>query len=78
MGALKPGTRAINDQIGSNIARARKRAGLTQYRLGERASIRQADISRLERGHYSPHLATLVRLAGALEMPVTDLLDGIG
>lgn len=67
----------LAEEIGRNIAQARRRAGLTQGQLGERASIRQNDICRLERGHYSPHLKTLVRLAGALEVSAADLLDGI-
>jgi transcriptional regulator with XRE-family HTH domain len=67
----------ISEQVGRNISSARRRAGLTQEQLSRRASIRQNDISRLERGHYSPHLATLVRLAGALETPVAELLHGI-
>jgi transcriptional regulator with XRE-family HTH domain len=68
---------SLAEQIGRNIVQARRRAGLTQGQLGERASIRQNDISRLERGHYSPHLKTLVRLAAALEVSAADLLDGI-
>jgi transcriptional regulator with XRE-family HTH domain len=39
--------------------------------------MRQSDISRLERGHYSPHLRTLVKLARALEVSAADLLEGV-
>jgi transcriptional regulator with XRE-family HTH domain len=65
-------------QVGRNIAEARKRAGLTQHQLGNRLFIHPGDVSRLECGrHGGPRLATLVRLARALEVPVTDLVRGI-
>jgi transcriptional regulator with XRE-family HTH domain len=69
--------RDLAEQIGRNIAGARLRAGMTQHVLGYRASLRQTDISRLERGHYSPHLRTLVKLARALEVSAADLLEGV-
>lgn len=70
-------SRDIAEQIGHNIAEARRRARMTQHVLGYRASLRQTDISRLERGHYSPHLRTLVKLARALEVSAADLLEGV-
>jgi transcriptional regulator with XRE-family HTH domain len=70
-------SRTLAEQIGRNIAEARKRARMTQHVLGYRACMRQSDICRLERGHYSPHLKTLVRLARALEVPAADLLAGV-
>lgn len=74
---MKTERRAINDQVGTNIAEVRKRMGLTQGQLGERTSIRQGDICRLEQGHYAPHLATLVKLAAALGVSAADLLEGV-
>jgi transcriptional regulator with XRE-family HTH domain len=68
----------INQQIGANIASARREAGLTQGQLGRLAAIRQGDLCRLERGHYAPHLATLVKLAAALGVSAADLLEGVG
>jgi transcriptional regulator with XRE-family HTH domain len=67
----------IREQVGRNIADARKRARLTQHVLGYRAGMRQPDICRLEMGHYSPYLKTLVRLARALELPPADLLADV-
>src|SRR5438874_9596100 len=49
------------------IREARKRAGLTQAELAERAGTTQSVISRLERGATTPSLQTiseLVRAAG--------------
>jgi transcriptional regulator with XRE-family HTH domain len=41
--------------------------GLSQRELSERSGVRQADISRIERGAGNPTEATLQRLASALE-----------
>jgi ribosome-binding protein aMBF1 (putative translation factor) len=67
----------LAEQLGRNIAAARRRARMTQHVLGYRACMGQSDICRLERGHYCPHLKTLVRLARALEVPVANLLEGV-
>lgn len=47
------------------IAEARRRAGLSQRELAERAGTSQPAIARLEQGHASPTLATLERLVAA-------------
>jgi DNA-binding XRE family transcriptional regulator len=45
----------------------RREMGLTQQQLAERSGIQQADISRIERGDGNPQLATMERLASALD-----------
>jgi transcriptional regulator with XRE-family HTH domain len=74
---LKPDGRNVAEQIGANIFRLRREAGFTQQELSHLTHIRQADLSRLERGHYSPHLATLVKLARGLDVSAADFLQGI-
>jgi transcriptional regulator with XRE-family HTH domain len=44
------------------IRYARRRAGLTQRELGERAGVPQPAIARIERGAVSPRVDTLERL----------------
>jgi transcriptional regulator with XRE-family HTH domain len=66
------------ERFGRNLLVARRQAGLTQGQLGRQASMYQNDVSLFERGQRCPRLDTVVRLAGVLEMPVTDLLRGIG
>lgn len=49
--------------LGSDlISEARKRAGLTQRELAQRAKTTQSAIARLEGGHQSPTFDTAVRL----------------
>lgn len=64
-------------RIGSNIAKARRQAGLSQADLGFRLHTASQEISRLESGRFCPRLTTLQRVARALEVPLMDLLEGI-
>ncbi|HEU4599244.1 MAG TPA: helix-turn-helix transcriptional regulator [Solirubrobacterales bacterium] len=68
----------IKKQVGRNIALARRSAGLSQTQLAVRMAMASQEVSRLECGRRScPGLTTLLRVARALEVPLTDLLDGI-
>lgn len=64
-------------RFASNLRSARLRAGLSQEALGERAELHRTEVSLLERAGRDPRLATIVRLADALEIRAQDLLDGI-
>lgn len=50
---------------GTALKEARKRAGLSQTELAERAETSQATISAYERGTKDPSVATLARLLAA-------------
>lgn len=68
----------LAQKVGRNIALARKHAGLSQANLAERLpSMASQEISRMERGRNCPRLTTLLRVARALEVPLTDLVEGI-
>jgi transcriptional regulator with XRE-family HTH domain len=64
--------------FGLNLAKARRRFGLSQEELGFRASMHRTAVGQLERGERSPLLDSAVRLAGTLEVPIDSLLEGIG
>ena len=53
--------------LGLQFQDARNAIGLSQRELAERSGVRQADISRIERGTGNPTEATLQRLAEALD-----------
>lgn len=50
---------------GRMVREARRRAGLTQRQLSEKAGISQETIARIERGRVDPRVQTLDRLLGA-------------
>ncbi|MEX0972504.1 MAG: helix-turn-helix transcriptional regulator [Solirubrobacterales bacterium] len=64
-------------RFGENLRRCRKRTGLSQEALGERASLHRTEIGLLERGARTPRIDTLIKLATALPADAGDLLDGI-
>lgn len=64
-------------RFGSNLARCRERAKLSQEELGFRASLHRTEIGMLERGARLARVDTLVKLAGALEVPASELLEGL-
>jgi ribosome-binding protein aMBF1 (putative translation factor) len=62
--------------IGRTVRRARERARISQATLAKRARISQAYLSRLESGvQGNPSVAVLKRLAKALGVPVTAVLE---
>jgi ribosome-binding protein aMBF1 (putative translation factor) len=54
-------------ELGLQFRDARVARGLSQRELSEHSGVRQADISRIERGAGNPTESTLQRLASALE-----------
>jgi transcriptional regulator with XRE-family HTH domain len=67
----------IAARFGKNIARCRRRAGLSQEELSIRASLHRTEISQLERGLRLARIDTLVKLAGALGVSTDNLVEGI-
>jgi transcriptional regulator with XRE-family HTH domain len=64
-------------RLGRNLARCRKRAKLSQEELADLAALHRTEIGLVERGDRIPRVDTLVKLAGALAVPVEELLEGI-
>lgn len=61
-------------RLGKNIARQRKKQGLTQAKLAEKISLEPESVSRFERGATLPSLQTLELLAEVLDSTIADLL----
>lgn len=55
-------------QLGTIIRRQRKRLGLNQTELGERAGLRQETISLIETGNPAVRLDTLLAVLAALDL----------
>ncbi len=65
-------------QFGANLAKARRRAGLSQEEVGSLASLHRTEVGLLERGARVPRVDTLVKLAAALGIRIDcELLAGI-
>lgn len=62
--------------IGAKIKRLRVKRGLTQEQLAKRAGVIRVTIARIEAGmRKTPALSTRKKLAKALDVPITELLD---
>jgi transcriptional regulator with XRE-family HTH domain len=68
---------AVAQRFGENLASAREGTGATQEELSFRAGLHRTEIGLLERGGRIPRIDTLAKLAGALGVPASSLLDGI-
>lgn len=55
-------------QLGAIIRRQRRKMGLTQGQLGERAGLRQETISLMEAGNAANRLETLLAVLAALDL----------
>jgi transcriptional regulator with XRE-family HTH domain len=57
------------------LREAREAAFLSQDELAERSGVAKANISKIERGLQTPRGATIRKLAEALGIPPTELVD---
>lgn len=64
--------------IGEKIKLARKRAGLTQKELGEKLNVSQSAIGQFESDKSNPNLKTIRKIAEALDIPLSELVDNWG
>lgn len=60
-------------QIGYNIKRLRKAAGLTQKQLGEKLGISFQSVAQWETGKRIPKIETLRKIAAALNCDISEL-----
>jgi transcriptional regulator with XRE-family HTH domain len=61
----------------TNLRRTRAELALSQEAVGDRAGMTQSQYARIERGDVDPTLKTLKRLATALEVTPSELLEGL-
>ncbi|MGW5770453.1 helix-turn-helix domain-containing protein [Streptomyces longwoodensis] len=69
-------TAAALRTVAHNVRAARTRAGLSLEELGRRAQVSKGALVALEKAQGNPNLATLVRLADTLGLPVSALMQG--
>ena len=66
----------VADRFAENLRRCRKRSGLSQEKLGYRASLHRTEIGLLERGARVPQL-TILKVAGGLSVSPCELIEGM-
>lgn len=63
-------------QLGKRIRLFRKQKNITQEKLGDLAGVCHKYIGQIERAENNPSLTVVCRIAHALGLSLTDLLDG--
>lgn len=61
--------------VGTHIREARRDARLTQEQLAEASGVDRQAINRIEQGHASPRLDSLIRIAAALDVSLANLVQ---
>ena len=63
--------------LGQNVRRLRQERGLSQEALAFKVGIHYTYLGSVERGERNVALRNIVRIAGALGVPVAELFAGI-
>jgi len=63
-----------NNELGENIRKIRELKGFSQQNLADEIRMDQKTISRIEKGELSPKFETLVGIAKALSVSLSQLL----
>ncbi|HIU93480.1 MAG: helix-turn-helix transcriptional regulator [Candidatus Gastranaerophilaceae bacterium] len=65
----------LTNKFGKKLKMERKKRNLSQFALAELSDLNKNSIGVIERAENSPTLETIEKLANALNMPVTELID---
>lgn len=71
---LKRDVQNMRSELADRLLTLRTKHDLSQARLAELAGVDRKTINRIENGHFSPALDTLVRLSSALAVTPASLL----
>ncbi len=73
--ALEAGALALSGQLGKTVQRLRKTYNLSLSELSEQSGVAKSIISQIERNETNPTLATIWRLAHALDVSIERVLQ---
>ena len=65
----------MNKSVGKSLQAIRIDKGLSQGDIERRTGLLRSYLSRVENGHTVPSLATLSKIAGALQVSISELID---
>lgn len=64
-------------RVSARLRKLRIEREMSQDTLAQKAGLERKTINRIENGHYSPSLQSLILLCGALKVKTSDVLEGI-
>lgn len=66
-----------SEEFGRRVRACRKELGLSQEGLAEAAGLHRTYIGHLERGEVNPSLLNILKVAGALTVDASELVQGL-
>jgi len=67
----------LAEQFGRNVSTERHRIGISQEALAKASGMERDSVQKIETGHRSVRLLTLLKLADALGVDPCKLLEGL-
>jgi DNA-binding XRE family transcriptional regulator len=64
-------------RVSARLKKMRIDAEMTQDQLASKAGLERKTINRIENGHFSPNLSSLIRICNALKVKPSQVLEGI-
>lgn len=68
----------IREQVGANLRRIRRESGFSQEALAFECGLHRTYVSGVERGIRNPTVVILDKIATALNVPASELVEGLG
>lgn len=65
----------IIKKIGENIRQLRLERHLSQFQLQVDADVAKNQIGRIERGEHVPNIISLIKIAEALDVRISEIVD---
>jgi transcriptional regulator with XRE-family HTH domain len=70
-------TKTILEKFGDRVRTLRGDAGISQEKLAELSGLHRTYISGVERGERNPSLTSISRIAKALKVSLSELMEGV-
>jgi putative transcriptional regulator len=70
-------TEAKELKVSGRLKKLRIENNLSQDALAKKAGLERKTINRIENGHFSPSLASLINICSALKVKPSEILEGI-
>lgn len=70
-------TKTTLERFGERVRTLRLEAGISQEKLAELSDLHRTYISGVERGERNPSLTSISRIAKALKVSLSKVMDGV-
>jgi transcriptional regulator with XRE-family HTH domain len=70
-------TKTTLEKFGQRVRSLRAKAGISQEKLAELSDLHRTYISGVERGERNPSLTSISRIARALNVSLSEVVEGV-